>query len=258
MGPSLRPRTYQDVKATLRWYSPFPAVIIALFLYFYLVPDPHHAWIASLSRTWVPSAISAALAVPLIVALSGFIGWLLIFVFEIHDKVYERHIIRWRHYYDLDFILPALTRPFGANLDPRLFEAAEKDLPRFMKPFYHFVGDDDHEHSIGENTRVRFYETVVKYWITQINEIVLLAAFLFTVAYVFVYRSMGLPLDPVVFTFLVIITLFVGNRILAEIFKASVRRATLEEVEEIHSRFLPQLENQLKLLHERVSLQWRN
>src|SRR5713226_94585 len=63
-----------------------------------------------------------------------FLSWFLIFVFEVHDKVYERYFIRWRYFYDLDLILPTLTRPFGPALDPQCFDTAGGHLYQFMKP----------------------------------------------------------------------------------------------------------------------------
>jgi hypothetical protein len=67
----------------------------------------------------------------------------LIFYFEMHDKIYDRYVIKWRHFYDLDFILPALTRPFTCDMDARFYLVAEHNMYEFMKPYYEFVGDGD-------------------------------------------------------------------------------------------------------------------
>ena len=105
------------------------------------------------------------------------LGYFLVVFFEVHDMVYDRFIVKWRYYYDIDFILPRLTRPLANKLSSTFYIQAERNKYEFMKPFYVFVGDGDGEFRISANLRVRFYERILKYWITQISEILLLCSY---------------------------------------------------------------------------------
>lgn len=62
------------------------------------------------------------------------LAWVAIFIFEIHDKVYDKYFVRWRYYYDVDFLIPTLYGPFTCNLDRRFFEQSrnKKNKDRFI------------------------------------------------------------------------------------------------------------------------------
>lgn len=258
LEPSASPKTYQDVKATLRWYTFFASAPVAIFLYFFLVPVSQRKGLEALLAIASASPLISSIGAPALVAGAFvFLSWFLVFVFEIHDKVYDTYFIRWRYFYDLDFILSTLTRPFGPALDPQFFETAGKHLYEFMKPYYHFVADGEHEHKISDNLILRFYEVVTKYWITQINEVLLIAALVVDFVYFWIYRHLNMDFERISLTFFIIVVCGVVNRVAVQLFLRAVRRATLDEIEDIHGQYLTELENQLKKTHEKFNLKWR-
>jgi hypothetical protein len=253
MLPSIHPKQYQDVKANLQWYTAIILGLIGLLFYLFVLPDGHRQIVNTILGQ-IPS--SHIVGSGIIMVLFSFLGWLLIFGFEVHDKVYDRYLIRWRFYYDLDFILPTLARPFTHKLDGRFFQLAQNNKYEFMKPFYHFVADYEHEHKIKENLIVRFYEAVTKYWITQINEIMLFLLLLLTFIYYFVYKDLAIPLNTIVNINFIIATVFMINRYAVRRSKETVRLATADEIEDIHNDFLSQLEKELIKLHEKYDLEY--
>jgi hypothetical protein len=152
-------------------------------------------------------------------------------LFQIHDHWYDKYIIKWRYSYDIDFILPKLIQPFANRLNYRFYEVSETHdlLPEL---YYPFVGDRDLK--IPKNKLVRFYEVVTLYWLTQINEIVVLLV----VSTIVLYRYQG----PATLTyrtqllddFVVVGCFFILNRVWAHSSKGKVRRATEEEIRAIH------------------------
>ena len=256
-GPNISPDTYQQVKANLSWYMGFASGIFAVLIYFFLVPDAQHHAIEEFIKGHTSDSFPKLLTDASMVALLGFVCWLLVFIFEMHDKIYDRYVIKWRHYYDLDFILPSLTRPFACEMDPQFFQAAQKNMYEFMKPYYEFVGDGERQYPITKNLLVRFYESVTKYWITQINEILLIGAFILDLFYFFIYRLLQLPIDRVAVWSLILPIFFLLNRIAAEQAKKAVRRATLDEIEDIQRLYPEQLEEAFITLHAKFNLRWR-
>ena len=257
MGPTMSPETYQQVKGNLHWYMAIVCLIFSIFVFAILVPEIHRQWVRSIISNLIASSMPGLVTDVSVAGILTFVSWLFIFLFEAHDKLYDKYVIRWRYFYDLDFILPNLTRPFGSNLAPNFFRVAERNLHVFMKPFYKFVGDGEHEFSITKNVLIRFYEVVTKYWITQINEIMLVAAFTLNASYFVVYRNLHLASDRIALIGVILPALFLLNRMAAHSFREQVRRATLDEIEEIQHRFPVELERSFMDLHSDLNLRWQ-
>lgn len=100
-----------------------------------------------------------------------------------------------------------------------------------MKPYYDFVGDG--KKGIEENTRVRFYERVTWYWVTQINEIFILLFLLFIPVYVMAYPNSSLTTSNLAVFVLVLLALGLTNRWLIRVTLKATSQATLDEIEEI-------------------------
>jgi len=183
------------------------------------------------------------------ISLSTFIAWLLISIFEVHDKVYDRYFVKWRYWYSVDFIFPLLFRPLTANLPKRFFEVAREHVHEFMKIFYYFVGD--YETKININLVLRFYEKVTKYWITQINEILL---FLSLAAIVILRHFLSIRCDVAFKSLIVISLVFIINRIFVKLSRISVRGATNDEIEDIHNNHLSELEEKTKNICKELGL----
>lgn len=251
--PSTHPKQYQDVKANLQWYLAILMAIVGFAVYAVILPSEHREMVNTLLGL-VPS--SQLVGSGVLMVLLGFVGWVMVIGLEIHDKTYDRYVVRWRHDYDLHFVLPALVRPMASELSPRFHEVAAANRYEFMKTFYHFVADYEHDHKVMENLVVRFYEAVTKYWITQLNELALILVFVALVTYYFVYRTHGLALDRIVLGTFALVALFGLNRFLITRTRAQVRRATTDEIEDIHSRFLPELRAELMALHVRFDMRY--
>jgi hypothetical protein len=224
--------TYQDVRHNLFLYSlPF-LVVAGFFTFFCVLPSEHQSTVIrvldliSNAQPWKGLA-GAGLGLVVFVALA----FLMTELFQVHDQWYDKHVIKWRRRYDTDFILPKLIHPFASRTNYRFYEVAETHdfLPAL---YYPFVGDRDLK--IPKNKLVRFYEVVTVYWLTQVNEIVLL---LLTGAIVF-YRFRGpATLDyrtQLLNDCVVVGCCFILNRAWVRSSQEKVRRATEEEIRAIH------------------------
>jgi hypothetical protein len=242
--------TYQDVRHNLFKYS-VPFIIIAgFFCYFRILPPDHQQIVSGFlqlileSQPW-KDVFGGALGITFFTV----IAFLIIELIQIHDRCYDKYIIKWRVYYDLDFIIPRLVQPYSSNLNYRFYEEAASHLDNFQEQLYYpFVGDRDLK--ISKNKLVRFYETVTRYWLTQINEIVIIALFFIIV----IYRIWG-PVDLMYRTILLnntilLIGVFIINRYFARKSLGPVREATTEEIKDIHEKpeLLAELGERLKKL----------
>ncbi|MGA2148321.1 MAG: hypothetical protein ABSH49_25520 [Bryobacteraceae bacterium] len=166
-----------------------------------------------------------------VVAFAG-VAYLLTEIVQIHDQWYDKHIIKWRHPYATDFMLPRLIQPWVSSINYRIHEVADQNTGDFMERlFYPYVRDRDLK--IPKNKVIRFYEVVTVYWLTQINEIVLLSLALLIVGYGYKgpaelwYRT--LLFKHLVFIFVA----FILNRTWVRASRNKVRRATAEEIRAI-------------------------
>lgn len=248
MLPSFKPETYQDVKKTLMWYTTVLLSVISLLFYFLLLSSDQRDFINSLMRNITPNPF---IGPGIFLTFSTFIAWWMISIFEIHDKVYDKYFVKWRYWYYVDFIFPRLFKPFITNLPQRFFEVASENVNEYKKIFYHFAGDGATK--INTNLKVRFYEKITKYWITQINEIFLFLSF---IAIVILKNTLSIRYN-VTFNALVIISiLFIINRIFVKATRISVRDATNDEIEDIHKNHLSELEEQIKSTCQKFGLRY--
>lgn len=250
---NLQFRSYQDVKNVLHTYTYFVSIIFSLAAYLLVIPEAHRKAVNTLFGLFNELGV-----VGIVVSiLFGFaISFLFIHLFEIHDKIYDRFIIKWRYRYSRDFILPELIKPFGAKLDKKFFQLAEKNMREFMKVFYHFVSDYDVK--IRETLVVRFYDRVWKYWATQVNEILIIMLLLTMAGYAIYSTVYSLALKNLLIALVVTVFLGVLNRFLSRYFLSFVREATQEEIEDIHANFRDELEDKIKELSRRFHLEYGN
>ena len=227
--------TYQDVRHNLFLYSTPVLIVAGFFAYFRILPQS--------AQDRVTQAIGGLASTPIwksvLNGLSGLIffailAFLMTEVLQIHDQYYDKFVIKWRFRYATDFILPRLTQPFASFMNYRFYEEAEGHIRQFQERLYYpFVGD--RELKIPKNKLVRFYEVVTPYWLTQINEIVLMLLVVmivicrFTVPSDLIYRTLLLS------DLLVIIGAWLLNRIWVRASREKVRRATEDEIAAIHS-----------------------
>jgi hypothetical protein len=226
--------TYQDVRRNLFLYSVPFLIVAGFFTYFCILPLSHQQVIRQLieyisnTQPW-KGALGTTFGVVLFVGVAFILTELL----QVHDQWYDKYVIKWRHQYATDVILPKLVQPFACALNWRFYEIAEGELRDFEERlFYPFVRDRDTK--IPKNTLVRFYEVVTVYWLTQINEIILLALLSLLIVYRFVgpaelgYRTRLLN------DFLILVAAILVNRLWIRASLLKVRKATEDEIRAIH------------------------
>lgn len=245
--PTAKLKTYQDVKINLAWYTSVLLLVIFCLGSCLLFENTFIQWFKSFKDEW-NNILGCSISM---IVISFFVGWVLIFLFEIHDKIYDRYFIKWRHYYALDFLLPFLTMPIANRIDKSFFNNASQHLYDFMKPFYVFVGDGEGEKKIDKNLCLRFYENVMKYWITQINEIIVFSCLIAIT--VFTCKKM-LSYEKLTFSYMTICLLFLINRFFIRSTRESTRQATIDEIEEIHEKFPKELDNEFRKLHKKFGM----
>jgi len=227
-----RPIVYQDVQRSLHFFTVWFVLALAVLVYALELPPAHRIWIGTLFGTL--KTASWALGTGVVVAIVGFIAWLLIFQLEVYDKWWDRRLVRWRHRYELDFIIPRLYRPFGTRLGTAFYKRAEERRRDFMKPFYFFVGDDEHDLRVGQNLITRFYIRVTKYWVAQVVDVLLTVALLTSAAYAVYYAANGVPTGRLLTFILIVALALLVNSMAARQSLGGVREATEEEIEAIH------------------------
>jgi hypothetical protein len=222
--------TYQDVRRNLCLYSIPVTICAGFFVFLRVLPSPTQQIIGRfLERASSTQPLKDLLGTGIGFAAFTAIAFLLTEIIQIHDQWYDKYIIRWRHRYATDFILPRLLQPWLGRTNFRIFDAIDKDVRTFQERLYYpFVGDRDLK--IPKNKLVRFYEVITVYWLTQINEIILLALTLTIIFYRYcgpaesAYRTM--LFDNLAF----VVAAFVLNRAWVRASIAKVRRATEEEI----------------------------
>ena len=243
---------YQDVRHNLFLYS-IPVLMAAgFFAYKCILPSttrakldqffeclPASFWLEGISGTVLFSCISFVLTE----------------ILQIHDRWYDRYIIKWRFRYATDFILPRLIQPFSSNINRRFHEVAEEHPTVFLeKLFYPYV--QDRGTKIEKNKLVRFYEVVTRYWLTQINEIVLLLLFTF----IAICRFFG-PHEASFHTSLldssiILVVVFVLNRAWIRSDRERVRRATDAEIDAIIQDHKENLGGRIRRLCSQYGIQY--
>jgi hypothetical protein len=245
--------SYQDVRHNLFLYS-VPFLVAAGFFSFTCVLPVEEQQAVTRALAYLQSSEPWKGIVGGTVVFAAF-AFILTELFQVHDQLYDKFVIKWRYRYATDFILPRLTHPFASRVNYRFYEEAEEHVRDFQaRLYYPFVGDRDTK--IPKNSLVRFYEVITVYWLTQINEFVLLLLAVLVIFYRFKgptdlnYR--GILLNDAIVIFLCIVL----NRIWIRFSREKVRRATEEEIRAIHDdpQLLQDLEQRLKQLCSSYSI----
>jgi hypothetical protein len=259
MNLSFKYDNYQDVRHNLFIYSVPFLLISGFFVYFRVLPPIHQQVIMTSIEHLTKNEIwKGVWGAGLGVAIFSCIAFLLTEIIQIHDKYYDRYIIKWRRQYAIDFIIPALVQPFASALNYRFYRIAETNIKDFQEQLYYpFVGDRDMK--IPKNKVVRFYEDVTVYWLTQINEIILFSLF----SLIFFYRITG-PSDLEFYSrllddFIIVTISFLLNRLWVRSCLAKVRESTTEEIRAIHADkdLTADLQNRLVKLCADYSIPYR-
>jgi hypothetical protein len=166
--------TYQDVRRNLFFYSIPVLVVAGICAFLFVLPPTLQQTISDQLESLTNSTIGKGiLKFGSGVVVFALIAFLMTEILQVHDRWYDRHFVKWRYEYAVDFILPRLIQPFASQTNYRFYEEAALHVKEFQERLYYpFVGDRDLK--IPKNKLLRFYEVVTIYWLTQINEIVIL------------------------------------------------------------------------------------
>lgn len=247
MDPRFSYETYQDVRNNVFKYSVVLLNVAGWAVLAWVVPPAVQSWLASLVGQLLPEPWKALVNTVGVLGVFALVAFALVELFKVHDRFYDKYIIRWRASYDSGFILPALAKPFAGRLDERFFKMLKTHREEFMYAlWYPFVSDRDTK--IGKNDLVRFYERVTIYWLTQMNELVVLV--------VIVAAGLGWALGPVtpeyraILRTVTVVALLCGglNRLWVRSSREGVREATAVEIEAVTTEHLPELERRLAML----------
>ncbi len=240
-------KTYQDVKNNLAYWTFVILVAMTLTFYYIVLGPTYRQAIDKFVQSLSSSPIYSALWLSTLTLFESFVAVCLIHIFQIHDNVYDKLIVKWREKFDVEFILPKLTEQISYALPKNFLDYAIRYRYKFMKPYYDLVGDG--KPGIADNTRVRFYERVTGYWVTQLNEIFILLFLIMTSFYV-IFLDTSLTLQTFASLVLVLVGLGLLNRGFVRMAQQATAQATLDEIEEIlaKSENLPKLQEQYKKL----------
>jgi hypothetical protein len=249
MHPPLVYKTYQDVKNNLVYWT---IVLLALstFLVWNQLLTPQQQQTIAQSFSDLAATQVPAPAIWAVIAATYFVtAYLLSYIFQIHDVVYDGHVVHWRQSYDINFILPNLTEPFSKSLPQSFLRLASENRREFMDPYYAYVGDG--KPGITDNARVRFYERVTIYWATQLNEIFLIVILL-AVSVSVTVGDYPHPTRTLATLYLLLLLLFLANRVILRFSLRSVSKATMDEIKEILDK--PQNIHDLTATYQKLCL----
>ena len=241
MLPEFKYDSYQDVRRNLFWYAIVPLAVAGFSAYAWLVPPGTRAatehWFDQLPLQGLWKSASG-------LVLFALLAFIFVEILKIHDRWYDKYVIRWRSRFDADFILPRLLRDFWPSLSNDFHDKYRANAQGFLEQlYYRYVGDRDTK--IRKNLVVRFYERVTKYWLTQVNEIVLVFLFASVTVCRFVgpetlaYRTRLLDAT------LLLALLFVLNRAWVNSSRREVAKATQYEIDDILANHTDDLAKQL-------------
>ena len=232
--------TYQDVKQTLYAWGRWVWFAALTVIYYGVFSTGTRKAVADHLPGWIPVRDAVARVGPLaaLLVLGTLVSHVVTHVLEAHDRFYDRYIVRWRRRYDERVILARLLVPVHPQVAATARAFYQKSSREFMqKAYYHFVGD--REPRIRHNLVVRFYERVTKYWLTQIIELAIVVLGV-TVAVHGILT--GLASWALVRRLAYVVLAFAITRLAARLALKAVRVATEDEIEDIHSGHLPELE----------------
>jgi len=242
-------RTYQDVKHHLFLYSIILLYFLSILSFYLILPKQHQDIIDELLKVLKSTPL---LKHGSIIIVFGLIAFFLVYIIEIHDKIYDKYFVKWRQAYDIDVILRRLCLPFQHNLDYNFFNIAENNRYEFMKIFYHFVLD--YNSKIPINLLVRFYERMTKYWVARLTEIYIFFLFLEISVYSYVYRTYNISYYPLLISLIIIIVFFLLNNLFIKHSLKQIKIATLDEIDAIHDKYMQELEEQIRKISEKFNL----
>jgi hypothetical protein len=227
-------KTYQDVKNNLFYWTVMLLFASSIAIYLILLNQSQQKQLRDFVVEIGNNGLIATIVSGLILAAYVILATVLVWGIQIHDLVYDRYIIKWRMHFDVEFILARLTEQIRNLLPNNFLELAAKNRYAFMKPYYDFVGDG--KKGIEENTRIRFYERVVWYWITQLNEIFILLFLVGVPLYVLINNMNPLTTTSLAVFILVLVSLGLLNRWLVTRTRSYTAQATIDEIDEILSK----------------------
>lgn len=233
-------KSYNDIRSTIAIGNGIFAAASLISAYLFVLTSMHkQAFETLLNGLKLNPVISPFITLAII---GGVWGYLTTFMFALHDRLYEPHLVSWRASYDADVILRSLCFPYSARVSPRLFEIAFTDKQArasFMQRlFYKFIGDSKAPH---EELRERFYTIIRDYWLLVLAEIYCIAFFIVATLYCFFATPSTPPYGALLTPILASLLLrFWSNRYLPRI-----RPITAEQISAVHMEHRDEFEKAL-------------
>lgn len=241
-------KSYNDVRKTITKGNCAFAVVWLIFVYL-LVLTPAHKHAFESLFSWVKvNQVVGPLAT--LVGAGAIWGYVTTFMFSIHDRLYEPHLVSWRASYDADFILRSLCFPYSSRISSRIFENAFTDKKirdsLMQRLFYKFIGDSKAPH---EELRERFYTIIRDYWLLVIAESYCIAFLIAATLYcIIAAHSTSLCVALLIALIASLLLRFWSNRFLPRI-----RPVTVEQINVIHLEHRDEFEKAL----DAVALEFR-
>lgn len=167
-------------------------------------------------------------------------------VFELHSTVYDHIFVRWRVRHEADFILPRLFGPFRNHLAPDYAEGLKTHTKKLIsRVFCPFITGKQYQ--LDPGLIRRFYRSLAWYWITQINEMAIIAWIVFTFSYAWWGRATGdVPVGwqaSLLFQLTWVLSIgAINNLLLVRAARKAVRARTQDEIDEIVHIYRAELE----------------
>ncbi len=218
-------KNYNDLRKTLVFANiVLAAGWLALIYAFVLLPRHKLAFQGVFSALKLDPFWGSIITISLIAGVWGFATT---FLFRLHDRLYEPHLVSWRAAYETDFILRSLAVAYPQSVPERFFERAFDDetlRARCMQRlFYRFTGDSKTPH---QELLERFYATIQNYWLVVLAEVYCLAFLIFAA----VYSYFAGQASPPYRTWIAVLLAAIGLRIWSNHYLPKIRPITSEQV----------------------------
>jgi hypothetical protein len=218
-------KSYNDLRITFAAANvAFAALCLALFYESALTPAHKVIFQGAMASIKIDPLLRSILTLSLAVGVWGYVTT---YLFRLHDRLYEPHLVSWRAGYEADYILRSLCAAYPQRVSEQFFERAfddEKARARFMQRlFYKFIGDSKTPH---QELLERFYTTIRNYWLLVLAETYSLGFLIITAIYSYLARQTNPPYRAWIAVLLAAILL----RVWANRYLRHIRPITAEQI----------------------------
>lgn len=232
---------YNDVLKFIGGANAIFAGALVLVIYFFVLNAEHSKLVNdTLSTLKLNPLVSGLVGLGVLAAIWSYVSTSLL---QLHDRLYEPVLVKWRAAYDTDFILRRLCFGYHKIISPQIFSRAfsnKSDRHAFMQRlFYKFVGDTKKNH---EELLSFMYTILRNYWVMVLAELYCIGLLILSTIYLWFFTPQG---DPFLFLFVVVIVSLL-LRIRANFYKDKIRDITEQQIVAILNDEKQKFEAELK------------